>query len=227
MDSEVKYTSHPSYGMVSFSRISCGGKTKLFGSAIRDHHTIVRLRIVPGEIKHDVGKDWYFGSDGKPFIVVELSALQFSELLTQMNIGSGVPCTIRRVNGKEIPEPPDDMVESDRIKENFDSRLKDRTSKFSEYASTLIDKLSEPGPIKASEKKEIMDKLRTIKMELEQNTPFYLRCFEESADRMVSTAKAEVDAFVTHVIHQAGIKTLSAASPEEQRNLLTEGKDHG
>ena len=80
-----------SWGMVGFYR-NYGSGRELFGSDVTNHNTI-RL-TVKHAIKHrELGRDWTMGDD--IICEVELSALQFAELLTNMNMGDGVPCTIR------------------------------------------------------------------------------------------------------------------------------------
>ena len=80
-----------SWGMVGFYRTYGGGK-ELFGSDVTNHNTI-RLTIKHARKHRELGKDWTMGDD--IICEVELSALQFAELLTNMNVGDGVPCTIK------------------------------------------------------------------------------------------------------------------------------------
>jgi len=189
---------HPSYGMIGFSRTHGGGKRRLFGSAIRDHHTTIFMRVARGEVQHDLSRDWYYG-ESQSLIEVELSAHQFAELLTSMNMGSGVPCTIRRVDGKRIEDPPFREVEVEQISIAFEERLKEKTAKFIDILTDAYKKLSTPGPIKATEKKHWAGVIENIKMELQSNIPFAVTSYEEAADKIKVASKAEVDAFLTHV----------------------------
>jgi len=108
MDSEFEPKNHPSYGTVMFTRTHCGGgREKLFGSAITNHFTTVKLTIREAELRHKYHEDRIWGD--RKIIEVELSAAQFVELLTTMNVGTGTPCTIRfrqDVGKIEIPSPP-------------------------------------------------------------------------------------------------------------------------
>lgn len=210
---------HESYGLVQFSRVSHGpGKTRLFGSAIRDHHTTICLSVSRGEVTHDLGRDWYFGNE--ELIEVELSAHQFSELLTSMNSGPGVPCTIRRLNNKRVEDPPFREVEMEQVSLAFQQRMKEKTVEFNKRISELQQRLSEPGPIKASEKNKISESLGMIQQELSANVPFAMETYEEATDKIKVAAKAEVDAFVSHAIHAIGVKTLRETTTEERQKLL-------
>ena len=223
-DKDIK---HPSFGLVQFDRISHGGrKLKLFASAIDDHMTFVRLRIYHARVVQDItNHDMYMDDDC--IIEVDLSNMQFAELLTSMNIGCGTPCTIRYQKGERIPDPPPMMKAGDKIKEDFDGRLKDTIKSFSRYTTQILQRLESKEPLKAAEKKELHEQIRKIKMELECNAPFFLREFEESADKMQVAAKAEVDAMITHVMKELGVKTFKEQSQEAKVKLLTTGDVNG
>jgi hypothetical protein len=215
---------HPSYGMIGFSRTQGGGKRRLFGSAIRDHHTTIRMRVSRGEVQHDLSRDWYYG-ESQSMIEVELSAHQFAELLTSMNVGSGVPCTIRSINNKRIEDPPFREVEVEQISIAFQKNLQEKTTNLVKYLREMQQKLAGPGPIKATEKKEFAAVLARIQQEFQSNIPFAVTSYEEAADKIKSSAKAEVDAFLTQVVQKAGLKTLRESTPEEQQRLLTNGNE--
>jgi hypothetical protein len=89
---------HPSFGMVSFSRCY-GTNRRLFQSHVKNM-TTVRLRIKQASVKHSLHQDHTYGEES--LIEVELSPAQFAELLTSMNVGDGVPCTINYVNEKKL-----------------------------------------------------------------------------------------------------------------------------
>jgi len=58
----------------------------------------------------------------------DLSAAQFAELLTTMNVGSGVPCT-RYIEGKRIQDPPDMKLEVEKVQDSFKQDMKDLAEK--------------------------------------------------------------------------------------------------
>lgn len=86
---------HPSFGMLSFSRAH-GGHSNLFGSSIQ-HRDTIHMVLKEGTVSRDLNEDWYFG--GPEIVEVEMSQSQFAELITSMNMGSGVPCTIKFIKG--------------------------------------------------------------------------------------------------------------------------------
>lgn len=200
-----EYETHPAYGVVGFSRIS-GDPGKLFGSAIPQHGHFVALRIKKAARKHDLGMDWIHGKC-EDLIEVYLSAAQFSELLTTMNIGDGVPCTITRFNGDFIEKMPrDEKTETEKVRGNFKNKLLD-------FGKNLRDKTEEARELlskgmKVSDRKRVTDLLDLIHREIEANLPFALTSFQEAVEKTTMHAKAELDAMVSHVVQTRGLEAL-------------------
>lgn len=121
---------HPSYGLLSFSRMS-GGTTNLFGSSIQ-HKDTIKLCISECDVKRDLSTDWYH--DNGRIIEVEMSYSQFAEAITSMNMGNGVPVTIRWVRGEGRIEP---CPFTDK-KQQFEEEFKHRLDKANETANQLI-----------------------------------------------------------------------------------------
>jgi hypothetical protein len=90
---------------VSFSRKHTNKPTKLFGSAI-ETNTIIGMRLHIGEQDRAYSKNRYFGR--QLLAEVDMTPNQFSELITTMNVGEGIPVTIRYFNGEDIPHIPED-----------------------------------------------------------------------------------------------------------------------
>ena len=205
---------HPSYGLVSFSRLSCGGgREKLFCSSILHHFTTVKLTIHEAELTHDLCYDSVFPN--KQIVEVELSAAQFAELLTTMNMGSGVPCTIRWREGVgQVEPPPDDEIEIDRVHESFKANMAERIE-------WLLGKRRELGEIlkkKAIGKQdrvEIEHIIEGVIAEFRSSAPFAVDEFSEATEKIVTAAKAEVDSFVTQVVQKTGLEQLQAMKGSE------------
>lgn len=214
---------HPSYGMIGISRTS-GTSRRLFGSSLDGHYTTFRLRIVPGEWTHDLHEDRYYGRH-LPLIEVELSATQFLEAITAMNHGSGVPCTIRSFDGKQVEEPPAIQTEVERIKAGFGDALKDKLVEMKARRKD-IEKATEKLPVKAKE--QIRVALDVMIAQLGSNMKFYMDQFDEAVVRREVAAKHEVETFASHVLQAAGLAAL-ADRPELIREVaqqqLTDGKD--
>ena len=195
---------HESYGLLSFTRTT-GTPRALFGSTIR-HGDTVRLTISEGQVYRDFQRNRYM--DGKELIEVEMSAAQFAEAITTMNVGVGVPVTLQHVMGSRKSAPP-----SVDFKERAKTELKEEMSVLAERIEELAKDAKEiltrkGGPINAAEKKKILDDLMQLKQEVESNIPFAHECFQEAVEETVVQAKAEVDACMTAMRERLGQAVL-------------------
>ena len=196
---------NPAWGLVSFSRVQ-GGNPVFFGSDVPSDHYIT-LQVGRASRRHSLGQDWIMEANGIPIVEVAMTSHQFAELLTSMNVGSGVPCTIRYADGKSVKRLERIETEGDRIKAEF----KKNAAKHNEVIRKNkegIDVLLAKDKLSKADRNAISGLLSHIIMEMDSNRPFYLDQFEDSTAKMVVQAKAEVDAFVTHVVVNAGLEHL-------------------
>jgi len=209
---------HPSYGMVAIHHRT-GSREYMFGSSLKRHAHVVALTITQGERHHNLSRDWFYGR--KIIAEVLLTPAQFAELITTPNTGSGVPCTINAMRDgdlKQIDPPPVTHIETEKVRLGFEKKTKELVTYLQEKVKEA-EKLMLGG--KAPNKKEREQYVRTLKKTLQEvqcNMPFVVDQFAESADRIVTAAKTEVDTFVTGMIHKTGLRELQriqAALPEE------------
>lgn len=197
-------TSHPAYGMLQFSRRT-GGATHLFGSSI-EHKDTIAMTLRHGEITRGLNSDWFYGD--KIIVEVEMSYSQFAEAITSMNMGSGVPVTIRRTerDGK-IPEC--DFVNK---KEQFQNELKERLDNATEISRNLINEVqklfNEKKSLTKADRNEIIGKLNTIYAQVNGNVEFTYEMFNEQIDKTVMEAKGEIESFYQNKINSIAQATL-------------------
>jgi hypothetical protein len=209
---------HPSYGLVSISRITGGsGARRLFGSPLANHYGTIRLSIGTAKWIHGLHHDRYYGSLRGEHIEVEMSAAQFADMITSLNMGSGTPCTIRCLAGVQIPSPPEHATEAEHIRDNFEGSL----DKYKAKARTYRKKIEElTTKLSTKAKDEIRIALDVIEDQLSSNVPFVVKQFQEATTRITSAAKTEVDAFVTGVVRAAGLEAIAGG---KLPSLLTGG----
>jgi len=205
------YERHPSFGIIGFHRISHGlGRNLLFGSHLDRHHETIELRVFRASRDHSLAHDTVYAElRGRPLIEVELSPAQFAQLLTTMNVGDGVPCTIRWVNGERMPDVPDEH-ESEQVKiyKGFQGGLDRMVAALDEKRQRLDEILSKKS-FNKDDRKEIRNLVFGIFQYLESNASFVLNSFEESAEKVVTAAKAQVDEFVLGALIRAGMEKLA------------------
>lgn len=206
--------SHESYGMIGVNRKQSNGSS-LFGSSI-EHHTVFSLTIRGAEKHRDLNEDRYYGRD--ELIQVDMSANQFLELMTNMNVGFGVPCTLRRVGGKAIDDCPE--VNQRKV---FEREFEETVKESSKKLRNVIDKIGAmfaQKTIKKADQGEVIGMLRSLEMYMNSHISFMNSQFNEAMDKTVSECKSEVAAFVESKINAMG---LGALADELRKRLPTIG----
>lgn len=211
MESFKKSESHPSYGMLGFSRVS-GGLTSLFGSSIQ-HKSTMRLRLMSGEVQRGLNTDWYHGR--KLLYEVEMSQTQFADLISNPNCGDGIPVTIRYCNGEHI-DPPDFVDKKDQHVQEFHENLSGTYEETRKLISDIKAIFSAKRTMTKAEQENVLSALDHVAQNIGTNMDYAMRAFNEQVDKTVSEAKGEVEAFVQNKLLQiANMKLV-----EERESLL-------
>lgn len=206
----VERHKHPAFGQISFSRVH--GKANFYGSELEQDHYIT-MTVVESEVKRELSRDWYFGNS-TPLIQVRMSSGQFAELITSLNAGSGVPCTIEMVNKQKVEKLSPQESRKEFVHRAFEERMKqfgDTIRERQQQAKELVKK-------KTLSKQDVHDlshHLEWLTGEVERNIPFFAKCFQETMDNVVHEAKLEVENAIQHKVTTLGIESL-----QNQNKLL-------
>ena len=186
-----KYDEHPAYGVAVFNRMQ-GRTARLFGSPLKDHSHTVQLTIMRAAIKHDLGQDWIHSAGGQELITVTLSPAQFADLLTNMNVGDGVPCTIERVQGERMPDvPEDEPVEHEKVVDAFKVQNQETVDRLKEQLVNIRELLKKP-KLSQEDKRDIEWIVGKALQDVGLNAPFMLEQFGAAATKVVTHARAEM-----------------------------------
>lgn len=201
---------HPAFGMLSFNRTH-GGHSTLFGSSIQHNDTIYMI-LREGSVTRGLNDDWYCG--GNEILEVEMSQSQFAELITSMNVGTGVPCTIRYMKGQGGIPKPDFINKREQItnefKESMDGKMDDAKKLYQEVKEIFETKKS----IGKGDREQILNKIQRIAYGVTSESKFIFDQFQEQMDKTITEAKGEIEAFAQN-------KLLSIA----QQALVNQSED--
>lgn len=197
--------SHESYGMLQIHRTSSSSETTLFGSSI-PHHNIIRLSIHPGVVKRDLNHDW-FSSNHQAIIEVELSQSQFAEAITSLNMGSGTPVTIRRLDGKRLTDPPFTSKRM-QFENEFQTRMQDLEQSLRHLTENAETIMREKKSISKADRQAILDGIASLRREIASNVPYMVSSYNEQLDKTTTEAKGEIEAFTINKIKQLGLTKL-------------------
>lgn len=202
---EGRKETHPSYALLSFSRTSRGKSVPLFGSSI-EHGETIRMQVKPAKIERSLNTDWIY-DNGREYLEVEMSYSQFAEAITAMNVGSGIPVTLRYLNGERIEDP---QFVNKRLQ--FEAEVKDRMKVMDNKLSKLTDNaheiLTNKKSINKGDREVILKQIASLRQEIRSNLPFVMSMFNEQMDKTVMEAKGEIEAFTQHKVHALGLERL-------------------
>lgn len=201
---------HPAGVTVQFSRVS--GSRSFFGSSIKSHSWI-QLTIRKATLESSFGED-RASTTHNPIVEVDLSPAQFAELLTTMNYGVGVFGTMTHFDKKSVekyvaPEPEIERTEA-YVHEKIDAM-------FARHEETIaeLSALVEKSKLNQKDKKEMLMRLR-VDDHLRSNYDFFKKQLTEVKGKLVTQAKAEVEAHISASVSNAGLEALRASAPQMQ-----------
>lgn len=204
-----EWKTHPSYCQVSFSR-SGGTFGRLFGSPLPRHEGVICLRVMRAREKIDDGIPQYYSKHEDGIVEVYLTSAQFAELLTTMNVGQGVPGTLRAVGTEMMERPPQDApLPTESLRHSFAKDVANVAKRVVEVRQQVADIFGKKTPPTLKDKDSILRMIDMLDTHLRANMPFVLGRFEEAAEKVVVHAKAAVDATVTHAAIMAGLARLA------------------
>lgn len=208
METEKEHR-HESYGMVQVTRVTSNRGLFLFGSPVPDHHQIFRLRVAKGYAIEDDHGVMRYRSSGT-IVAVDLSAAQFVEMITVHGVNDGIPCTIQRLGGAVVADPPRPDTDVERSHAAFEEKMSAFGKKLDSYV-VEVERAVEGLP--KAKREAVLRATGRISMEVKNNIPFFLRTFTDAAERIVLTKKAEVEAWLSAVVHAAGLDHLRRLAP--------------
>jgi hypothetical protein len=201
--------SHPSYGLISISRYTCTPPQNFFGSSVKHHAGIsISIRLAT-KIRH-LSNDWYHS--GKELVEVNLTPAQLADLLTNMNVGDGVPCTLNHVvQTKELQESyPDIMVPycpETTMRQHYEEEFKKDMGEIAKSIEALVkaaaDIAAKPNVNKA-DRKTFVDIAEGIRCKLANSLPFVQGQFNEALDKVLTEAKADLESFTNQLARSLG-----------------------
>ena len=197
---------HKSWGMVGFYH-NFGSGRELFGSDVTNHNTI-RLTVKHAVKHRELGRDWTMGDD--IICEVELSALQFAELLTNMNMGDGVPCTIKYTREDGYVDYKSEKSKIEVIQEERNAEIEKASSNLQEVINELTELISNK-KIPKTVGSELLHKLKCATSNLEGSDCYKKQAFNEVA-KMVVEAKSQISEHINHKIYALGLEHLINAS---------------
>lgn len=204
MDQEREYT-HESFGMARFSRQQ-GGHYTLFGSSVK-HNNTIELTICNAVHKKSFGEDRYYARN--EVVSVRFSPVQFADLISTLNAGNGVPCTIECISGdgKRREDCPSNTNAREDIQDFYKEIVDELHNKLKRLKTEIVAALDKP-KLGKKDKEDILFDFDIFMEHFKSNLPFVLKQFNVRVNDTLSHAKGELDAAITNTIATLGIQKL-------------------
>jgi hypothetical protein len=184
---------HPSFGVVTLSRVSAAPGAWLFDSST-PHNQYVRLEVSRATRRRDLHKDWIHSSNTASLIDLNMSLTQWGSLVSSFNQGSGTPVTIHRVLGELQPEAPHSSRLAETAREVADAARKS-TVKIQAAAQAVVAAYAAKGGRR--EMGELIENLSRTIEGVPSNMKFAADTLTRHAEDVVSKAKADIEAAQT------------------------------
>jgi len=192
-----------SYGVVGLTRWSSSKNENFFGTDVKSS-TGVKLSISQANIRREGSQDYIF--DEQLLIEVELSPIQFADMVTNMNVGCGVPCTIKAFKTDEkiehykyeVTEPKVDL-----FKKEYNEKISS-SKRLIKNAQDII----KTSKLSKKEQESIGNLLFSIGNEIDSNSHFIRKQFEEFIDLSTMEAKKNVDYHIENTMISLGKEKL-------------------
>jgi len=208
--------SHPAFAMIGAYRTSISPPgASLFDSEIRHQHTVV-LRLERAVRQRDLNRDWIYGRDR--IVEVEMSEAQWASFVSSMNT-SGVPCTLRWLDGEKI-EP---VEYAPRLEQSIDETRSAADRAFGQIVEAL--RIYEETPaVPKRAKDEALQTLRAAVSNATPNVVFAAKSLGEHTENVVQKARADVEAMVADHASRLGLDagdsvvTLALPAPQTEED---------
>lgn len=210
---------HPSWGTIRVHR--CSGSVVLFDSVARHQHFIA-LSIHRASRKRDLNQDWIHGGM-RELIEINMTESQFARMLSSAGDGSGVPCTLSRIQGELIPGAPDD-----KIGDTYKQEIKDASYETTERLRAIEEKLEEMLAGKTVKKGDLRDLQGTVRsacMAIDDHLPFLIGQVEEKLENVVDEAKTNIESFLQLRAQQLGMSQMLGANDVAPVPVLRSSND--
>lgn len=202
---------HPSFGIISISRIGCTKNSNCFMAEELDLGGHIQIEVKTARLYRRLSKHYVHPDKG--VLSLRLSYHQFAELITSLNLG-GTPCTLEWITpagAGEVetycPPPPP--------KTEFESELRETLAEGLEALKELkiaIEALSAKGKAGKGELTELRKKAEAVSRHLVDNVPFVEESFQEAMAATVSRSKIEASAWMDDQVRALGLRAIAQSN---------------
>lgn len=206
-----KIEQHPSFGIIRASRVS-GGKGHFFGSEVLNYSfieiTISHAQTNENLFGREVGEQGIWPTDH--VATIRMTNNQFAEMITSLNIGIGTPCTITRIDGKEVEQKDikDSSTAMDRANDELVRMYAERIGNNIESLQNALSLLENNARVNKDIKQSVEKSIRGILSILTNGDNFLLSEFKDVLEKSKQKVMTEIDASVGTRLQELGMQHI-------------------
>ena len=208
-------------GVIQLSRIT-GIDMELVGSNV-PNNTLIQLTISQGSASKDAFSSERFHAE-KSLIQVELTPMQYSELITSIGMGEGVPCTVSNLNGNRVEQEYKSITPQKYYAHRVKTELRDLNKAFKKNFQEAKDLLEGSKALNKKDRADILAAYHELERSLTDKLPFIQNLFVEEMEGVVSEAnqqfKSNVMATIDDLGKEQAFRALTNMPPENHPTLL-------
>lgn len=212
---------HPAYGQLAVSRGHGSRGVALYGSNFK-HDSVIQLTLSGSAMERGLNRNSFF-TKGRQF-EIEMSESQWAALLCSLNVGGGVPVTVRYDHSKgHIPECPY-TPEVEDFRHELEGDVSDIEENLKE-AYEKMELLLKGKTISKVAAREVLHNLSEAYRNVHDRLPYLKSSYEKAMGKSTEAAQREIQAKLI-MLQQAMGKT---APPELglSSHLLEEAAEDG
>ena len=196
--------SQPCYGIINFKRVHCNSE-HLYGSEVA-HTDVIEMTVKRSDCVHELNHDWYFGKDD--IIQLQMSSAQFAQLITSLNMGEGVPCTLTYTEKDGDISQIKWVGQKEKIHNDFNKQMESLKTLVTDDLDEVCGELDSKN-VNLTRQRELSNKLKQIGRILYDKIPFINKSFMESTDNVQTQAIQEVEARIQSKINYISMQNIN------------------
>ncbi|MQT58020.1 hypothetical protein GHO41_11770 [Pseudomonas sp. FSL R10-0399] len=217
---------HPAFGTISIVKgnASAGGM-ELFGSDL-NHRKVITVTLNTAHLNRHLNRDWIH-SDTQ-VCSFHMSESQWASMVSSHN-GEAVPITFdcRAPEGSVLERMPG-IASTETMTEEFDREIRERCEGYVATATELLERLKaavEDGKANKSTLKELLGLASNLSVGMPNSMAFMHKQMAGAMEKMVTSGKIELEAYVNDMALRTGIEALRNQSPAQIIEQPKSGKN--
>ncbi len=172
----------------------------------------IQIRVDTAYLTRRLSRNYVHRDKG--VLSLRLSYHQFAELITNLNNGSGTPCTLEWITPagegeveRYCPPPA--------LRTEFESELKNTLAEGLQVLEELknsIEELSTKGKASKGDLSELRKRVETVTRQLTDSVPWVEKSFQEAMDATVSRSKIEASAWMDDQMRALGLQAIAQSN---------------